>query len=676
MSDASQVPLARVRSRWDDREARRWSRSTPDPALGLRVYSSRLLGAEPALVLGGGGNTSVKSTMFDLHGESRGVLWVKGSGADLAEVGPQGFAPVDLAGALRLLELPTLSDSAMLRELRRLRLDPESPTPSCEALLHAFLPAAFVDHSHADAALAVLDSRHGPELAREIWGEDHLLVPYVKPGFDLARRVRELWTASGERTRRLVGLVLLHHGLFTFGETARESYERMLASVERARRRLARPGRSRVPRAAASTWSPSDLAELRREVSRAAGRPLLATLDASAPALGASDDALLRRALTRGPLTPDHALRTKPFPLVVARPRQIARQVARFGETYSGYFDRYARGRNLIRLDLAPRVAYAAGAGILGFGDSARAARAALALARHTAAAAAAAEALGGYRPLTRADVFEVEYWELEQAKIRATGALPPLSGRVGLVSGASRGIGRASLEALLARGAAVAGVDIQPLDPPLLRPDLLEIRADATSERALRSALARTVAQFGGLDILVLNVGFFAAGDEIVDLSDATWRRAFRLNVDAHFRLLRAAVPLLERAPFGAAVVIIGSRNVLAPGPGAAAYSASKAALTQLARVAALELAPRGVRVNVLHPDAVFDTDLWTPEMLARRAARYGLSVAEYRKRNLLRCEVTAADVGALVAALASDLFAKTTGAQIPVDGGSDRVI
>ena len=175
---------------------------------------------------------------------------------------------------------------------------------------------------------------------------------------------------------------------------------------------------------------------------------------------------------------------------------------------------------------------------------------------------------------------------------------------------------------------------------------------------------------------MLVLNLGFFAAGEEIQSLPDELWRRAFEVNVEANFRLLRAAAPLLALAPFGASVVVIGSRNVTAPGPGAAAYSASKAALVQLARVAALELAPRGVRVNILHPDAVFDTDLWTPEMLERRAARYGLTVEQYKRRNLLGCEITATDVGELAATLATDLFAKTTGAQIPIDGGSDRVI
>ena len=674
MPPAPAPPLARVPSRWSDSDAEAFAQATADPALGERIYTSRLLGAEPSLVLCGGGNTSVKSTLADLHGDDRAVLWIKGSGADLGEITAAGFAPVDLAGVRRLLDLPVLGDNALLRELRRLRLDPDAPTPSCEALLHAFLPARFIDHTHADSVLAVLDSRHGERLAEEIWGADHLVVPYAKPGFDLARRVRELWLAARDSARAWRGIVLLRHGIFTFGASARESYERMLASVERARRRLPRAVRKPADRRGRETWNTQDIAALRCEVSMLAGRPLIARLDGSPATRGALADARFRRALARGPLTPDHALRTKPWPLSLTDPKTSAPAVARFGHEYAAYFDRHAAGRPLARLDLAPRVALLPGGGLVGFADSPRAAAATLAVAQHTLAAAQAAQALGGYRPAPEAELFEVEYWELEQAKLRATAATPALGGRVALVSGAARGIGRACLEAFRRRGAAVTGLDRLPLGATGC--DLLEVRGDATDEATIRHALDRTVASFGGLDALVLNLGFFAAGEEIQSLPDELWRRAFEVNVEANFRLLRAAVPLLALAPFGASVIVIGSRNVLAPGPGAAAYSASKAALVQLARVAALELAPRGIRVNMLHPDAVFDTDLWTPEMLEKRAARYGLTVEQYKRRNLLGCEITARDVGELAAELAGELFAKTTGAQISVDGGSDRVI
>jgi NAD(P)-dependent dehydrogenase (short-subunit alcohol dehydrogenase family) len=243
----------------------------------------------------------------------------------------------------------------------------------------------------------------------------------------------------------------------------------------------------------------------------------------------------------------------------------------------------------------------------------------------------------------------------------------------VALVTGAASGIGRAAAAALAEAGAAVVGLDLAPMELP---GEALAVTGDATDPRLVRRAVELAARRFGGLDILVSNVGVFFAGPTIARLADSDWRRTQAVNVDSHLTLWREAIPLLRVAPAGGAILVVGSKNVAAPGPGAAAYSASKAALTQLARVAALELAADGIRVNVVHPDAVFDTGVWTPAMLAARAERYGLTVEQYRRRNLLGREVRAADVGALVAALAGDLFSRTTGAQIPVDGGNERVI
>ncbi len=677
MTAGGAPPIPPSPSRWEPAQARRSRTLHPDPRLGLRVYSSRLLGADPGLVLAGGGNTSVKSVHRGFDGASRDVLWIKGSGADLATIDAAGFAPVDLAGARSLPALTALRDADVMRELRRLRLDPDAPVPSVETLLHAVLPFRYVDHTHADAALAVLLSRDGRRRAEDLWGEDHLLIPYVRPGLGLAQRVEAAWHAAGRAGRRPVGLVLLHHGLVSFSDDARESYERMLAAVARARRSLA-------PRVAGARggarggqpgpWSNLELAGLRQAVSELAGRPLVAVLDASDDARRVASDPGLGRDLERGPLTPDHVLRTRRRPLRVASPAALAGALDRFARRQRSAFERLRKGRDLEALDAAPRVALLADGGVVGFGESTPAARAALEIARHTQAAVEAAAALGGYRPLSEAHLFEFEHWGPERAKLVEPTRRGPLAGRVALVTGSRRGIGRAAVEALLAAGAAVVGLDLVAAD--LRHPEFVGLTGDATDARVLRRALDTAVRSFGGLDILVSNVGVFVAGARLAELAPEDWRRAFDLNTDSHFRLLSAAAPLLERAPGGGAVVVVGSRNVPAPGPGAAAYSASKAALTQLARVAALELAPAGVRVNVLHPDAVFDTDLWTPEMLAGRAARYGLTVEQYKRRNLLGREVRAADVGALIAALAGDLFRVTTGAQIPVDGGSDRVI
>jgi NAD(P)-dependent dehydrogenase (short-subunit alcohol dehydrogenase family) len=325
-------------------------------------------------------------------------------------------------------------------------------------------------------------------------------------------------------------------------------------------------------------------------------------------------------------------------------------------------------------LDPAPRIVLARGLGFFAAGRTAREASIAADVYAHTIGAIAAAERLGGFRPLPARHLFEVEYWDLEQAKLRRGGAPPPLAGRVALVTGAASGIGAASAAALKQRGAAVVGLDLR--DAPAGGADL-HVVCDATDPAAVRAAVARAAERFGGIDLVVSCVGVFTAGQPIAELDDATWRRTMDCNAGSHLLLLRETIPLLRRAAGGGgAVVLIGSKNVPAPGPGAAAYSASKAALTQLGRVAALELAGDGIRVNVLHPDAVFDTGTWSPELIAQRARHYGLSPEAYRRRNLLHTEVRAADVGALAAALCTDLFARTTGAQIPVDGGNDRVV
>jgi NAD(P)-dependent dehydrogenase (short-subunit alcohol dehydrogenase family) len=287
------------------------------------------------------------------------------------------------------------------------------------------------------------------------------------------------------------------------------------------------------------------------------------------------------------------------------------------------------------------------------------------------------AESLGGWRALPAADLFRVEYWDLEQAKLKKPSAAEVFLGEVALVTGAASGIGKACVQALLRRGAAVVGLDINPAIEGLFNaPAYLGLVADVTDEAALQEALERAVRAFGGLDIVIANAGIFPPSQPIARLDTPAWARVMRINLDANLVLLREAHPLLKQAPRGGRVVIIGSKNVPAPGPGVAAYSASKAALTQLARVAALEWGADGIRVNVIHPNAVFDTGIWSAEVLAARAKSYGLTVEEYKRNNVLRVEVSSHDVAELAAELCGQVFAKTTGAQIPIDGGNERVI
>jgi rhamnose utilization protein RhaD (predicted bifunctional aldolase and dehydrogenase)/NAD(P)-dependent dehydrogenase (short-subunit alcohol dehydrogenase family) len=659
---------ARMRSLWSDEEAAAFPGD-----LGPRVYTSRLLGRESALVLHGGGNTSVKIAERNLVGDEEKILYVKGSGADLARIDESGFSPVRMAHLVRLARLPTLADPQMVNELRAQMTRASAPTPSIEAILHAILPHRYVDHTHADAVIAVCNTPGGESRLREIYGDAAVVIPYVKPGFDLARLCAERFPAeAGPRT---MGMVLLSHGIFSFGDTARESYERMIALVTRAEDYLERRGAWSLAAPTARSDGAArrgEIAALRRAASRAAGFPLLLSVHDDPRSLSFARRGDLAVIAQQGPATPDHVIRTKRLPL-------LGRDVEGYASAYRRYFEEHApsAGEPRTMLDPAPRVVLDPDLGVCALGRSARDAAVVFDIYAHTMDVIERAVLLGGWRALPARELFEVEYWDLEQAKLRGGGKPPPLAGEVALVTGAASGIGRACVESLLARGSAVVGLDLDPaVERMPARPDYLGIRCDVTRTEGLRESLEAGARAFGGLDILVLNAGVFPGGRRIEVLPDDEWRRVLSVNLDANLALMREAHPLLRLAPEGGRVAVIGSKNVPAPGPGAAAYSASKAALTQLARVAALEWGGDGIRVNTLHPDAVFDTGLWRPEVLEERARHYGMTVEQYKTKNLLRTEVRARDVAELAAEMCGPLFAKTTGAQIPVDGGNDRVI
>jgi rhamnose utilization protein RhaD (predicted bifunctional aldolase and dehydrogenase)/NAD(P)-dependent dehydrogenase (short-subunit alcohol dehydrogenase family) len=657
-----------MRSLWSDADAARF-----EGPLGQRVYTSRLLGQDHSLVLHGGGNTSVKVRQENLFGEAEDILYVKGSGWDLETIEAQGFAPVRLDRVRRLSTLAGLSDAQMVQELRAAMIDPSAPTPSVETILHALLPHAFVDHTHADALLAITNTADGERRVREIYGETVVVVPYIMPGFDLARLVSEM--LPKQQTPRTVGLVLLNHGFFSFGDTARESYERMIELVSGAEAYLEAHGAWRLAPGAseAASVSTMDLVAIRRQISDAAGAPMIMATHQGKREMDFVQRADLQAIAQQGPATPDHVIRTKRIPL-------IGTDVAAYEAQYAAYFAEHAPANKqpLKMLDPAPRVLLDPTYGLLTCGRSAQEASIAYDVYDHTIDVILRAEALGGYRALSAAEIFAVEYWDLEQAKLRRASSTPVFAGEIALVTGAASGIGRATVEALLRRGAAVVGLDMNPAVATAFgaRVDFLGLECDVTREADIAQSLDTLVRTFGGVDMLVLNAGIFGASRRIESLELHEWRKVLEVNLDANLVLLRAAYPLLRCAPRNGRVVVIGSKNVPAPGPGAAAYSASKAALNQLARVAALEWGADGIRVNVIHPNAVFDTGLWTEDVLSSRAANYGLSVEEYRKNNVLRVEVTSRDVAEMAAEMCGSLFSRTTAAQVPVDGGNERVI
>ena len=660
----------RMKSLWNDQEAALFQGD-----LAQRVYSSRLLGRDQSLVLHGGGNTSVKASVRNLVGEDEEILYVKGSGWDLEYIEEAGFSPVRMPHLLKLAKLASLSDPQMVNELVTQMTCASAPAPSVETILHALLPHKFVDHTHADAVLAITNTADGERRIAEIYGGKVGIIPYVMPGFDLARLCAELFpTQAGPGT---IGMVLLKHGIFSFGATARQSYERMIELVDLAERHLQQRHAWSLPDLSDATSdvfpaTTADIAALRSEISRVAGFPMIMTSDQAPRTHAFLQRPDLKVITQQGPATPDHVIRTKRLPL-------LGRDVAAYARDYATYFAAHnARAKETkTMLDPAPRVVLDAAIGLCTLGRSMKDAMIVADLYRHTMDVIERATLLGGWCALPAGDIFAVEYWDLEQAKLKKSGKPAVFAGEVALVTGAASGIGKACVDALLARGAAVVGLDLQaPITGLHTRADFLGVQCDITSADALAAALDATVRRFGGLDMLVLNAGVFPGGTAIAALDDTQWRDVMRVNLDANLTLLRSAHPLLKIAPAGGRVTVIGSKNVPAPGHGAGAYSASKAALTQLARVAALEWGADQIRVNTLHPDAVFDTGLWTAEVLAARAAHYGLSVEQYKKRNVLKTEVRSRDVAELAVEMLGPLFAKTTGAQLPVDGGNERVI
>ena len=696
-----------MKSRWSDAEARescdrygaRWGE-----ALALRVYTSRLIGKDPDLVMHGGGNTSVKVVLRNLLGDEVETLCVKGSGWDLDSIEPQGFPALDLAWLRRLRKLEALSDEEMVNQLRTHLFDAGAPNPSIETLLHAFLPHTFIDHTHADAILALTNQPDGAKLTREALGSEVVVVPYVMPGFRLAKLAAEMFEGMPGAS----GMVLVKHGLFTFAANARESYERTIEYVDRAEAFLRKRLRPRAAGRAAAGGASTAAARMARRGPLVRG--LLATrgekpeqtrrvilehraTDELLALIAAPECASLA---ARGPLTPDHVIRTKPKPLFVAEPAlddpealraQLAKAIEGYRAGYDAYFAEQVRAKGVSRtkLDPDPRVFLIPGVGIVCAGKTRKDAAIAADISEHTLRIKDAAESIGRYEPLSDSDLFDMEYWSLEQAKLGKE-AEKPLARQVALVTGAAGAIGVGTCAELARAGAHVvlADVDAEGLERARARIAQIAgasacaaVRMDVTDEASVDAAFDQACRSFGGVDLVVLNAGV-AHVSPLADTDVRQFRRVMEVNLTGYFLTLRAAARVLRAQGTGGNVVVNASKNVFAPGADFGAYSASKAAGHQLGKVAAIELAALGVRVNMINADAVFaegDTPsgLWK-EIGPDRARSRGLPPEKlqefYRERNLLHAEVTGAHVGRAVVFFASNQT-PTTGATLPVDGG-----
>lgn len=656
-----------MKSNWKEATAKKLK----GDLLQLRVYTSRLLGNNEDLVMHGGGNTSVKIREKNIFGEEEDILYVKGSGWDLGTIEAAGFAPVKLKALHQLADLDTLTDVEMVKYQRMAMTNPSAPNPSVEAILHAIIPYTFVDHTHADAVVTVTNTPGGKKRIQQIYGKNMLIIPYVMPGFILAKKIYEM--TKGIDWDKLDGMILMNHGVFTFDHDPKASYEKMIDIVAKAEKYLKKQGANPIKGSKKGKIDGLQIAQIRNELAKIWNSPVLVKVNNSPAATAFSSLPNVKEITGRGPLTPDHIIRTKRTPVVIGD--QPAKDLAKYVKDYISYFKKNNTGEQTL-LDQAPRWAVLPGKGTLAFGPTVKHTTIIEDISRHTQKAIYQSEHLGGWTALGKADLFEMEYWSLEQAKLKKAGAPKAMQGKVAIVTGAASGIGKACVESLVAQGAVVAGLDIAPsIDNLFSQKEVIGIRCDVTNMKQLKSAIAQTVAQFGGIDMLVSNAGIFPKSSRIADMDEKVWDRSLHINVSSHQRLIQLLVPYMALG-FDPAIVIVGSKNVPAPGPGAAAYSVAKAGLTQLGRVAAMELGGQGIRVNMVHPNAVYDTAIWTKEVLSARAKHYGLTIEEYKTNNMLKVEVTSKDVADLIIAMLGKTFGKITGAQVPIDGGNDRVI
>ncbi len=687
--------------------------------LDLLVYRSRLIGSDANLVLWGGGNTSLKHLETDFRGRTVRVMRIKGSGSDLKAIETKHFPGIRLDDLEPLHRRESMSDDEMVAYLVHCLMEPGSPRPSIETLLHGFLPHTHIDHTHADAILALTNTTDGRRHVDSLFGKEAIWIPYRRPGFVLSREV-------AEAVRRLPGarcVILENHGLITWGQSARESYDATIEMNSRAEEYALDRGRGKL--AFGKGVRPALPPRARRHVA-ARIAPLLRGLlggrktgDAPPVGEGASppdsarvilrfddDEDVLEfvgseagpRICLAGPATPDHLLYTKPRPLCLnscapaelPSPEGIERlkeMIAEGLEKYAAWYDAYFKDNgsgSVTKLDPIPRVVLIPGVGMLTAWKDARHTRIVADIYHHTIRVMRAASEIGEYRSLGLKDTFDVEYWPMELYKLTLAPREKELERRVAVVTGAAGGIGKAIARRLAAEGCHVVAADIDLEGARALAREICDrqgldrsvgLRMDVTDEASVRTAFEETILAYGGLDILVSNAGI-ARSSPVDRLELTDWQRSLDVNATGHFLVAREAVKILREQGTGGSAIFIASKNVLAPGRDFAAYSAAKAAESQLARVLAIEQGEHGIRVNVINPDAVFqESNLWSPEVREERARAHGVRVEDledfYRRRNLLGVRVTAEDVAEATLWLASDRSAKTTGCIITTDGG-----
>ena len=678
-----------MENKWNDSDAKAAIEKYSDVAddIALRVYTSRLIGADPSLVLHGGGNTSVKSRTRNKVNEEVDVLYVKGSGWDLDTLEPPGLPGVLLDHLQKLRSLDRLSDEEMVNEQRTHLLDASSPNPSVETLLHAFLPHKFIDHSHADASLVIANQPDAEKICQEIYGDRIGIVSYIMPGFALAKASAEVY----EKNPHVEGLLLINHGLFTFGNTAKESYDRHIHAVTLAEEYIGKkPLKALTPlegpalKAGEETLMNVLAPVLRGLYREQSGKDWVLHHRADTKEFASSKECETWSQI--GTATPDHVIRTKQKPLLLnlqqwQEPGKLREEVSQalnaYCESYHQYFEsnKSAKGIDKTELDRLPRVLLVAGLGLLTIGKTVKETRISADIYQHSIDIIHKSFSLGDYVPLGSSDLFDMEYWSLEQAKLGKSKA-PALQGKVVYITGAASGIGLATAKLFAEQGANLFLAD-RTADKLNEAADAIRKKAkvgvatrvlDVTDESAVRQSFEQLVQTFGGLDILISNAGNAVQG-AMGEVGMKELRASFELNFFAHQILASEALKRFLLQKSGGVLLFNASKAAFNPGKNFGPYALPKAAVVALTKQYALDYGSYGIRSNAINADRI-RTALFSEDVLKERAKARGLTPDDYFRNNLLQKEVYDTDValGFLNLALAE----KTTGSIITIDGGN----
>ena len=674
---------------WNDSEAEKlvsdYAAKGISRDLALRVYTTRLLGGEPRLVLHGGGNTSLKTKAKDILGQEWDVLCVKGSGWDMAVIEPEGLPAVKMGALLAARTLDSLSDEDMVALQRANLIDPYAPNPSIETLLHAFLPHKFVDHTHSTAMLALVDQKESQALCREVFGTRLGFVPYIKPGFDLAKAAADIYDSDPS----VQGLILDKHGIFTFADDAKEAYSLMIEFVTIAEEHVAKHGKKPFTSVVlpSSLAKPAEISPYLRgavAVDRGEGRfdRMVSDFRTSPKILDYVNAETAEELAKRGVSTPDLSIRIKTGPMVLPAPetgklddyaKVIREHVAEFANRYTDYFKTNDARDDVTRtmLDPMPRLTLVRGLGLFGHGRSMKEAKIAADVGEMLIEAVTGAEAIGSFHPLALSDLFELEYWSLEQAKL-ASLKPKPLSGQVMLITGGAGAIGAATARLFASQGAHVVVVDLDAEKAEATAKEAgnnsIGVAADITDPAQIRAAFDKAVEVYGGVDIAISNAGAAWQG-RIGELDDTTLRKSFELNFFAHQNVASNAVRIFRMQGTGGVILFNTSKQAVNPGKNFGAYGLPKAATLFLSRQYALDYGAEGIRSNAVNADRI-RSGLLTDEMIASRAKARGVSEKEYMGGNLLGLEVRAEDVAQ--AFLHQALAERTTANVTTVDGGN----